>query len=144
MSTHVTKPSEIVRKHYVIDAEGKILGRLASEVASLLRGKGKVNYSPHLDTGDFVIVVNADKIQVTGGKLDDRTYFRHSGHPGGAKFTTLRRMMDERPDEVIRRSVRGMLPKNKLGKKMLRKLRVYAGSDHPHEAQQPEPYELRG
>ena len=144
MSTHITKASEIVRKHYVVDAEAKVLGRLSTEVASLLRGKGKVNYSPHLDTGDFVVVVNAAKIEVTGNKLDQKTYFRHSGHPGGAKFKTMRRLMEERPDEVVRRAIRGMLPKNKLGKRMLKKLRVYAGPEHPHTAQQPETYELKG
>ncbi len=142
MSTHITKASEIERRHYVVDAEGVVLGRLATRVASLLRGKGKVNYSPHLDTGDHVIIVNAAKIEVTGHKLDQKTYFRHSGHPGGAKFRTLRTMMEDRPDEVIRRAVRGMLPKNKLGRKMLKKLRVYAGPDHPHSAQQPETLEF--
>jgi len=144
MSTHITKASEIVRRHYVVDAEEKVLGRLATEVASLLRGKGKVNYSPHLDTGDFVIVVNAAKIVVTGNKLDQKTYFRHSGHPGGARFKTMRRLMDEHPDQVVRRAVRGMLPKNKLGRRMLKKLRVYSGPEHPHSAQQPEVYELKG
>ncbi len=142
MSTHVTKPSEIVRRHYVVDAEGVVLGRLATRVASLLRGKGKTNYSPHLDTGDFVIVVNASKVQLTGNKLDQRTYFSHSGHPGAGKHVTVRKMMETRPQEVVRRAVRGMLPKNKLGRRMLKKLRVYAGPDHPHQAQRPEPFEL--
>ncbi len=144
MSTHITKASEIVRRNYVVDAEAKVLGRLSTEVASLLRGKGKVNYSPHLDTGDFVVVVNAAKIVITGDKLDQKTYFRHSGHPGGARFKTMRRLMDEHPDQVVRRAVRGMLPKNKLGRRMLKKLRVYSGPEHPHSAQQPEVYELKG
>jgi large subunit ribosomal protein L13 len=142
MSTHVTKPSEIERRHYVVDAEGVVLGRLATKVASVLRGKGKPNFSPHLDTGDFVIIVNAEKVQLTGKKLDQRTYFSHSGHPGAGKHVTVRAMMEKRPNEVVRRAVRGMLPKNKLGRKMLKKLRVYAGPDHPHQAQRPEPLEL--
>jgi large subunit ribosomal protein L13 len=142
MSTHVTKPSEIERRHYVVDAEGVVLGRLATKVASVLRGKGKPSFSPHLDTGDFVIIVNAEKVQLTGKKLDQRTYFSHSGHPGAGKHVTVRTMMEKRPNEVVRRAVRGMLPKNKLGRKMLKKLRVYAGPDHPHQAQRPEPLEL--
>jgi large subunit ribosomal protein L13 len=142
MSTHVTKPSEIERKHYVVDAEGQVLGRLAARVASILRGKHKPSYSPHLDTGDFVIVVNAGKVKITGNKLDDRTYFRHSGRPGHAKYVPVRKVMETRPQEVITRAVRGMLPKNRLGRKMLKKLRVYAGPDHPHQAQSPEPLDL--
>ena len=138
MSTHVTKASEIERKHYIVDAEGQILGRLASKVAHLLRGKGKVNYVPNLDMGDFVIIVNASKIELSGKKLDRKTYFRHSGYPGGAKYIPMKKLMAERPEEVVRRAVRGMLPKTKLGRKMLKKLRVYAGSEHPHEAQRPE------
>ena len=139
MQTHVTKASEIERRHYVVDADGVVLGRLASKVAQVLRGKGKVNYVPNLDMGDFVIIVNADKIKLTGNKLGQKTYFRHSGYPGGARFESMKRMMEERPDQVVRRAVRGMLPKSKLGRKMLKKLRVYAGPDHPHEAQRPEP-----
>lgn len=142
MSTHVTKLPEIKRRHYVVDADGQILGRLATRVASVLRGKGKPYFSPHLDTGDFVIIVNASKIQITGKKLDQKTYFSHSGHPGAGKHVTVRAMMEKRPEEVVRRAVRGMLPKNKLGRKMLRKLRVYAGPEHPHQAQQPEPMEF--
>ena len=142
MSTHVTKLTEIERKHYVVDAEGQVLGRLATKVASVLRGKGKTNFSPHLDTGDFVIVVNASKVELTGKKADQRTYFSHSGHPGAGKFVTVSKMMETRPHEVVRRAVRGMLPKNKLGRKMLKKLRVYAGPDHPHEAQRPEKLEI--
>lgn len=142
MSTHVTKASEIERKHYVVDAEGKILGRLASAVACILRGKGKVNYVPNLDMGDFVIIVNASKVAISGAKLDKKTYFRHTGYPGGARYTPMRKLMEERPEEVVRRAVRGMLPKTKLGRKMLKKLRVYAGPEHPHEAQRPEPLGL--
>jgi len=142
MATHATKLSEIQRRHYVVDAEGKVLGRLASRVASVLRGKGKPIFSPHLDTGDFVIVVNAAKIELSGNKLDQKTYFRHSGYPGGAKHVPLSKLMKECPEEVVRRAVRGMLPKNRLGRKMLRKLRVYAGPEHPHQAQKPEPLEL--
>jgi len=142
MSTHVTKLPEIERRHYVVDADGQVLGRLATQVASVLRGKGKTYFSPHLDTGDFVIIVNAEKIKITGSKMDQRTYFRHSGHPGAGKFTTVRQMMEKRPEEVVRHAVKGMLPKNKLGRKMLKKLRVYAGPDHPHQAQRPEPMEL--
>jgi len=139
MQTHVTKASEIERRHYVVDADGVVLGRLASKVAQVLRGKGKVNYVPNLDMGDFVIIVNADKIKLTGNKLGQKTYFRHSGYPGGARFESMKKMMEERPDQVVRRAVRGMLPKSKLGRKMLKKLRVYAGPDHPHQAQRPEP-----
>jgi large subunit ribosomal protein L13 len=142
MSTHVTKASDVERKHYVVDAEGKILGRLASAVASLLRGKGKVNYAPNLDMGDFVIVVNAAKIELSGNKLNKKTYFRHSGYPGGARYTPMRKLMEEKPEQVVRRAVRGMLPKSKLGRKMLKKLRVYAGPEHPHQAQRPEPLGL--
>jgi large subunit ribosomal protein L13 len=142
MSTHVTKPSEIERRHYVVDADGQVLGRLAARVASILRGKHKPTYSPHLDTGDFVIVVNAGKVKLTGNKLEHRTYFSHSGHPGHAKYVAVKTVMETRPQEVVRRAVRGMLPKNKLGRKMFKKLRVYAGPDHPHAAQRPEPLEL--
>jgi len=142
MRTHVTKPSEIERRCYVIDADGKILGRLATRVAGLLRGKGKVNYSPHLDVGDFVIVVNASKIALSGNKIDQKTYFRHSGYPRGARFTSLAKLMETRPDDVVRRAVKGMMPKGKLGRKMMKKLRVYAGPEHPHDAQKPEPLQL--
>ncbi len=142
MKTHVTKPSEIERRHYLVDADGQILGRLATQIAQVLRGKGKVTYSPHLDTGDFVIVVNASKIQISGKKLQTKTYFRHSGYPGGAHYVAMSKLMETRPDQVVRRAVKGMLPKNKLGKKMLKKLKVYAGPEHPHDAQQPEPLEF--
>lgn len=139
MSTHVTKPSEIERRHYVVDAQGQVLGRLASRVASILRGKHKPSYSPHLDVGDFVIVVNAAKIELTGKKLDQKSYFRHSGYPKGAKHVAMKTLMETRPEDVVRRAIRGMLPKTKLGRKMIKKLRVYAGPEHPHQAQKPEP-----
>lgn len=142
MKTHVTKPSEIVREHYVVDAEGQILGRLATKVASVLRGKGKVTYSPHLDTGDFVVVVNAEKIDLSGKKDQVKTYFRHSQYPGGAKHVSIQRMLETKPEQVVRHAVRGMLPKTKLGRKMMKKLRVYAGPDHPHQAQSPKPLEI--
>lgn len=142
MSTHITKISEIERKHYVVDAEGKVLGRLSTVVASVLRGKGKVNFSTHLDTGDFVVIVNASKIVITGKKLQAKTYFSHSGYPGGSRYVTMQKLMETRPEEVVRRAVKGMLPKNKLGRAMLKKLRVYAGPEHPHAAQQPEVLEV--
>jgi large subunit ribosomal protein L13 len=136
------KPGEIERHWYVVDAEGKTLGRLATRIADTLRGKGKPQYTPHVDTGDFVVVVNAEKITVTGKKLDDKMYYRHSGYPGGLKSRTLQEMLDRRPEEVIRRAVKGMLPRNRLGRKQLTKLKVYAGPDHPHAAQQPKPMEI--
>jgi large subunit ribosomal protein L13 len=138
----VTKPEDIQRDWYVVDASGQTLGRLASEVAQIVRGKHKPIYSPSIDAGDYVIVVNAEKVRVTGRKLDQKMYYRHSGYPGGLKQKSLRRMLEERPTQVIEHAVRGMLPKNRLGRKMIRKLKVYAGSSHPHEAQQPEPLEL--
>ncbi len=140
--TYVTKPEDIERDWYVVDASGQTLGRLASEVAQIVRGKHKPIYSPSVDVGDYVIVVNADKVHVTGRKLDQKIYYRHSGYPGGLKEVSLRRMLEEQPTRVIEHAVRGMLPKNRLGRKMLKKLKVYAGSSHPHEAQQPEPLEL--
>jgi len=142
MSTHVTKPAEVVRRHYVVDADGQVLGRLASRVAGVLKGKHKVTYSTHVDAGDFVIVVNAEKIRITGKKLDQHQYFSHSGYPGAAKYVRMRKLMETAPDKVIRHAVKGMLPGNKLGRKMLKKLRVYAGPAHPHEAQRPEPLAL--
>jgi large subunit ribosomal protein L13 len=139
MSTHITKPGEVVRRHYVVDAEGQVLGRLASKVASVLRGKHKVVFSPSVDAGDFVIVVNAAKVRITGKKLDQHQYFSHSGYPGAARYVRMRRLFETSPDRVVRHAVKGMLPKNKLGRRMLKKLRVYAGPAHPHEAQKPEP-----
>ncbi len=140
--TYVTKPEDVQRDWYVVDADGQTLGRLASKVAQIVRGKHKPIYSPSADVGDYVIVVNAEKIRVTGSKLDDKIYYRHSGYPGGLKEMTLRRMLDEHPTRVIKHAVRGMLPKNRLGRRMFKKLKVYAGAEHPHEAQQPEPLEL--
>jgi large subunit ribosomal protein L13 len=140
--TYVTKPEDIERDWYVVDASGQTLGRLASEIARIVRGKHKPMYSPSVDAGDYVIVINADKIYVTGRKLDQKMYYRHSGYPGGLKEVSLRRMLEEHPTRVIEHAVRGMLPKNRLGRKMIRKLKVYAGSDHPHQAQQPVPLEL--
>jgi len=142
MRTYVAKPSEIQKRWYVVDAEGKTLGRLASRIAAILRGKHKPTYTPFLDTGDYVIVINADKVVVTGDKAEGKLYYRHSGYPGGLKTTTFRRMMQTRPERVIEIAVRGMLPHNRLGRAMAKKLKVYAGPVHPHEAQQPEELEL--
>ncbi len=140
--TYVTKPEDIQRDWYVVDATDQTLGRLASEVAQIVRGKHKPIYSPSIDAGDYVIVVNAQRVRVTGAKLDQKMYYRHSGYPGGLKEVSLRRMLEEHPTRVIKRAVKGMLPKNKLGRRMLKKLKIYAGPDHPHEAQQPEPLDL--
>jgi large subunit ribosomal protein L13 len=128
----------------VVDAEGQTLGRLASEVASILRGKHKPTYTPHVDTGDYVIIVNAEKIQLTGNKLNDKIYYRHSGHPGGLKQRTANEMRSKYPEQMLEIAIKGMLPKNSLGRQMFKKLHVYAGSEHPHQAQKPEVYELRG
>ena len=136
------KPGEIERHWYVVDAEGKTLGRLATRIADTLRGKGKPQYTPHVDTGDFVIVVNAEKIGVTGNKLDQKQYYRHSGYPGGLRSRSLREQLERRPTEVLRKAVKGMLPKNRLAAKQLTKLKIYAGPEHPHEAQAPKPLEL--
>jgi large subunit ribosomal protein L13 len=138
VKTFSAKPHEIERKWFVVDAQGRTLGRLATQVATVLRGKHKPIYTPHVDCGDYVIVVNADKVHVTGQKLDDKIYYRHSNYPGGLKQVTLRRQLQTHPERVIEAAVRGMLPKNRLGRKMFKKLKVYAGPDHPHQAQQPE------
>ncbi|MCB9420772.1 MAG: 50S ribosomal protein L13 [Ardenticatenaceae bacterium] len=142
MKTFVTKPAEVERSWYVIDAEGQTLGRLATQIAVLLRGKHKPIYSPSVDCGDFVIVVNAEKIQVTGRRLEQKKYYRHSGYPGGLSEISLRDQLQKHPNRVIEAAVRGMLPKNKLGRKMFKKMKVYTGSEHPHEAQQPVVFEL--
>ena len=142
-TTFIAKTAEIERKWYVVDAEGQTLGRLASQVAAVLRGKNKPIYTPHLDTGDYVIVINADKTAVTGKKLDQKLYRRHSEYTGGFKETTLKEMMNKKPEEVIKHAVKGMLPKNTLGKNMLKKLHVYAGAEHNHEAQKPEALEIK-
>ena len=135
--TFVTKASDIDREWLVVDAAGQTLGRLATRIATMLRGKHKPLYAPNLDAGDFVVVVNSGKVAVTGNRMDDKLYRRHTGYPGGLKEITLRRMLEKHPDRVIRFAVKGMLPKNKLGRQMLKKLKVYAGAEHPHAAQQP-------
>jgi large subunit ribosomal protein L13 len=142
MKTHSTKPSDIKREWYLVDAEGKTLGRLASEIAKVLRGKTKPIYTPHLDTGDYVIVVNAEKIHVTGKKKDQKFYHRHSGYPGGLTSISLREQLKRHPTRVIRSAVWGMIPHNRLGRATIRKLKVYAGDSHPHQAQQPKPLSL--
>jgi large subunit ribosomal protein L13 len=139
MKTWNAKPADVDQRWYVVDAEGKTLGRLATQIADTLRGKRKPQYTPHVDTGDFVVVVNAEKVAVTGQKLDQKLYYRHSGYPGGLRQRTLREQLERRPTEVIRAAVKGMLPRNKLARAQLRKLKVYAGPEHPHEAQRPEP-----
>jgi len=143
MKTFVAKPSDRQRDWYVVDASGKTLGRLATQVADVLRGKRKPTYTPHIDTGDFVIVVNAEKIAVTGNKRADKLYHRHSGYPGGLRTRTLEQMLTLRPEEVIRLAVKGMMPRNRLARKQLTKLKVYAGPEHPHVAQQPAEMEVR-
>ena len=139
MKTYTAKPREIEQAWRLVDADGQILGRLATEIADTLRGKNKPAYTPHVDTGDFVIVVNAEKVRVTGKKLDQKIYYRHSGYPGGLRERTLAEQLARRPEEVIRKAVKGMLPKNKLAAAQLRKLKVYAGPEHPHAAQNPAP-----
>ncbi len=134
----MASPATIERKWYVVDATGYTLGRLASEVAKVLRGKNKPIFTPHIDTGDFVIIVNADKIKVTGKKMDQKMYYRHSDYVGGFKSSTLREMMDKKPEDVLKLAVKGMLPKGPLGRQMIKKLNVYAGPEHPHAAQKPE------
>jgi large subunit ribosomal protein L13 len=131
------KPGDVTREWYVVDAEGQTLGRLATRIADVLRGKTKPQYTPHIDTGDFVVVVNAEKIGVTGKKLDQKRYYRHSGYPGGLRSRTLREQLERRPTEVIRVAVKGMLPRNKLASAQLTKLKIYAGPEHPHAAQAP-------
>jgi large subunit ribosomal protein L13 len=141
MKTYSAKPGEITREWYLVDAEGKTLGRLATQIADTLRGKRKPQYTPHVDTGDFVVVVNAEKIRVTGDKLDQKRYYRHSGYPGGLRSRTLREQLERRPTEVLRVAVKGMLPKNRLARQQITKLKIYAGPEHPHEAQNPRPLE---
>jgi large subunit ribosomal protein L13 len=143
MKTYVAKPTDRQRDWYVVDAEGKTLGRLATQIADALRGKRKPEYTPHCDTGDFVVVVNAEKIAVTGNKRAAKLYWRHSGYPGGIRSRTLGEMIERRPEEVIRKAVHGMLPRNRLARQQLRKLKVYAGPEHPHAAQQPKPMEIQ-
>jgi large subunit ribosomal protein L13 len=142
IKTFSAKPEEIEREWFVVDATDQTLGRLATRIAEILRGKHKPIYTPHLDCGDYVIVVNAEKIHVTGRKLEQKMYYRHSGYPGGLKAISLGDQLQKRPERVIEAAVRGMLPKTKLGRKMFKKLKAYAGPDHPHSAQQPKPLEL--
>ncbi len=137
MKTVSTRAEDVRRSWYVVDAEGQTLGRMASEIAMILRGKWKPTYTPHVDVGDHVIVVNCERVHLTGRKPEQKTYFRHSGYPGGEKITSYGRMKKEKPEEIIRLAVRGMLPKTKLGRKMISKLKIYRGPDHPHESQQP-------
>ena len=136
------KPGDVTREWYVVDAEGQTLGRLATRIADTLRGKDKPEYTPHIDTGDFVVVVNAEKIGVTGKKLDEKLYRRHSGYPGGLKERPLREELKRRPTEVLRKAVKGMMPRNRIARAQLTKLKIYAGPDHPHEAQAPKPLPL--
>jgi large subunit ribosomal protein L13 len=142
MKTYVATPADRQRDWYVVDAEGQTLGRLASRVAQILRGKHKPIYTPHLDTGDHVLIVNAEKIHLTGKKASQKTYHRYSGYPGGLKATPIRRLLRDHPERVVEKAVWGMMPKGKLGRSMYKKLKVYAGPDHPHHAQQPQPIDL--
>jgi large subunit ribosomal protein L13 len=142
MRSYIPKMDEITREWVVMDASDQVLGRLATEVARFLRGKHKPEFTPHLDTGDFVVVINADKVRLTGAKLDDKVYYRHSGRPGNLKSETARERMEKYPERVIQAAVWGMLPKNRLGRKLLKKLKVYSGSEHPHQAQQPKTHAL--
>ncbi|EMR06293.1 50S ribosomal protein L13 [Bhargavaea cecembensis DSE10] len=143
-TTYMAKAQEVERKWLVVDAAGKTLGRLSSEVAAILRGKHKPTYTPNVDTGDHVIIINAEKIEMTGNKLQDKIYYRHTGHPGGIRQRTAGEMREKYPTKLLETSIKGMLPKGPLGRQMYRKLHVYAGAEHPHAAQQPEVYELRG
>jgi large subunit ribosomal protein L13 len=142
MKTYNAKPGEIAREWYLVDADGQTLGRLATRIADTLRGKGKPQFTPHVDTGDFVVVVNADRINVTGNKLDQKQYVRHSGYPGGIRRRTLREQLERRPEEVLRKAVKGMLPKNRLARQQINKLKIYAGPEHPHAPQAPKPLSL--
>lgn len=142
MSTFVAKPQEVDRKWYVVDAEGQTLGRLSSEVAKVLTGKNKPEYTPFVDTGDFVIIINAEKIKLTGHKMEQKVYRHHTGYPGGLREVSIENMLDKHPERVLEKAIKGMLPKSKLGRAMYRKLKVYAGPDHNHSAQQPEVLEF--
>ena len=142
MKTFMAKKEEIEKKWYIVDASDKVVGRLATKIATILRGKHKPIYTPHVDTGDFVIVVNAGKVKFTGNKLNKKKYYKHTGYMGGLKETTAKEMLEKKPEEVIRHAVKGMLPKNRLGRKLLKKLKIYRGEEHPHQAQQPEKLEI--
>jgi len=139
MKTYLAKPAEVIRKWHVVDADGKTLGRLAARVAILLRGKHKPTFTPNVDTGDHVVIINAEKIHLTGDKMKTKTYTHHTGYPGGLKTVTAEHLHEKHPTDILTKAIKGMLPKNPLGKQMARKLKVYAGSDHPHQAQSPEP-----
>ena len=143
MKSFMARPQSVERNWHLVDAEGKTLGRLASEIARVLRGKNKPQYTPHVDTGDFVVVVNAEKVVVTGRKAEQKYYWRHSGRPGGLKTTSYEVMMQRKPTEILRKAVWGMMPKTRLGRAQFKKLKIYAGGVHPHEAQNPQPYEVR-
>ncbi|MBR2407361.1 MAG: 50S ribosomal protein L13 [Lachnospiraceae bacterium] len=143
MKSFMASPATIERKWYVIDAQGQTLGRLSSEIAKILRGKNKPTFTPHIDTGDNVVVINAEKIKVTGKKMDQKIYYKHSDYPGGMRETTLKEMLDKKPTDVITLAVKGMLPKGPLGRTMIEKLHVYAGAEHPHAAQKPEALEIK-
>jgi large subunit ribosomal protein L13 len=143
MKSYMARLREVERRWYLVDAEGQTLGRLATEIARILRGKNKPQYTPHVDTGDFVVVVNAEKVVVTGRKAEQKVYYRHTGYPGGLKETSYEVMLERKPTEILRKAVRGMMPKTRLGRQQLRKLKIYAGPEHPHEAQNPQPYEVR-
>ena len=142
MKTFVAKESEVDKRWYLVDAKGKVLGRLATQIAMRLRGKHKTIFTPHADTGDFIVVVNADKVVLTGSKLDNKCYYRYSGYMGGLKKRSAKKLLETKPEEILRHAVRGMLPKNSLGRRQLKKLKIYAGPDHPHEAQKPQELEI--
>jgi large subunit ribosomal protein L13 len=139
----MARPQEVERKWYVVDAEGQTLGRLATQIARVLRGKNKAQYTPHIDTGDFVVVINADRIEVTGRKAEQKIYYRHTGYPGGLKEVSYERMMDRKPTEIVRKAVWGMMPKSRLARAQFKKLKIYAGPEHPHAAQEPQPLEVK-
>ena len=143
MKSYMARPAQVERKWHIVDAEGQTLGRLASEIARVLRGKNKPQYTPHIDTGDFVVVVNAEKVVVTGRKAEQKVYRRHTGYPGGLRETSYEGMMERKPTEVLRKAGKGMMPRTRLGRKQFTKLKLYAGPEHPHEAQNPQPYEMR-
>jgi len=144
VKTYSAKPNEVQQDWLLVDAEGQTLGRLATQIAHRLRGKHKPVFTPHVDTGDFIVVINAEKVKLTGKKIEDKKYYRHTGYPGGIRETTAEKMLETKPTDILTIAVRGMLPKNRLGRKMLTKLKVYTGNAHPHEAQQPQPLELKG
>lgn len=143
MTTYSPKKEDIERRWWLVDADGKILGRLATEIAVLLRGKSKPGFAPHVDTGDFVVVINAEKVRVTGNKLEEKMYYDHSQYPGGLRERTLKQVLAKKPEEVIERAVWGMIPKNKLGRAVIKKLKVYRGAAHPHEAQNPREFKIQ-